>query len=390
MDALEAIEAIARGEDTQHQFKRLFNNEKQAAAEMAAFANSEGGFIFLGVEDNGTITGLTPDEIRRQNMLISNAASQMIHDPINPRTQNLTVSGSLTLMVVSVPEGNNKPYLDNDGVVWLKVGSDKRRVTAKEELRRLFQESDLLQADEIPVRGCDAGQLEAVVFSRYYTTRYHEEPPTQPSPFFNTLLENLNLGRAGELNLTGLLLFGSNPQRFKPTLIVKAVRFVGAQETGTEYRVSEDFGGRLVEQFRGALGFIGRNLPSEQGGQSFNSQGIKRVPAAVLEELLVNALLHRNYLLNAPIRLLFFDNRIEIVSPGALPNHLTVEKIRLGNSSIRNAALVSFAANGVLPYRGIGTGVRRALELYPGVEFKNDPSGQLFRAIIPLPPGTFS
>ena len=111
------------------------------------------------------------------------------------------------------------------------------------------------------------------------------------------------------------------------------------------------------------------------------------MPAAVFEELLVNALLHRNYLLSAPIRLLLFDDRIEIVSPGALPNHLTVERIRRGNSSIRNAVLVSFAANGLLPYRGIGTGIRRALELYAGIEFYNDPRGELFRAIIPLAAG---
>ena len=389
MDALEAIEAIGRGEDSRHQFKRHLANEKAAAAEMAAFANGEGGTIFLGVEDDGTPTGLTPEEIRRQNQIVSNAASQHVRSPINPRTQNLTLPGGRTVIVVTVPEGDNKPYFDSDGVIWQKVGADKRRVTAKEELRRLFQESDLLQADEIPVRGCNIFQVDEGVFARYFEARYHEKLPALMSAGYDSLPENLNLGRDGELNLAGLLLFGKDPQRFKPAFVIKAVRFVGLQDTGTEYRDSEDFSGRLDEQFKGAMGFLGRNLPGEQGGRSFNSQGAKPVPLVVFEELLVNALLHRNYLLNAPVRLLFFDDRIEIISPGALPNHLTIEQARRGNSSIRNAVLVSFAANGLLPYRGIGTGVRRALELHPGIGFENDPVGQLFRVIIPLPPGLF-
>ncbi len=389
MNALEIMEAIGRGEDSRHQFKRYFANEKAAAAEMAAFANTEGGSIFLGVEDDGTPTGLTPEEIRRHNQVISNAASQHVRSPINPRTQNLTLPCGQTIIVVTVPEGDNKPYFDGDGVIWTTVGSDKRKVTAREELRRLFEESDLLQADEIPVRGCNVFQVEEGVFGRYFEARYHESLPGRASAAYDGLTENLNLARDGELNLAGLFLFGKHPQHFKPVFVIKAVRFVGVQDTGTEYRDSEDFGGRLDEQFKGAMGFLGRNLPGRQGPQSFNSQGIKPVPAGVFEELLVNALLHRNYLLNAPVRLLFFDDRIEIVSPGALPNHLTVEQVRRGNSSIRNAVLVSFAANGLLPYRGIGTGVRRALELYPEIKFENDPAGQLFRFTIPLPPGLF-
>jgi len=76
----------------------------------------------------------------------------------------------------------------------------------------------------------------------------------------------------------------------------------------------------------------------------------------VFEELRVNALVHRDYLINAPIRLCIFDNRIEIMSPGHLPNNLTVAKIRAGNFNIRNPILVSYIAKGMLPYRGLGSG----------------------------------
>jgi ATP-dependent DNA helicase RecG len=102
----------------------------------------------------------------------------------------------------------------------------------------------------------------------------------------------------------------------------------------------------------------------------------------VFEELLVNARVHRDYLLSAPIRLFIFDNRIEIVSPGHLPNNLTVEKIRTGNSIIRNPILVSYIAKGLLPYRGIGSGIKRALEAWPEPEFTDDRDGCLFTATV--------
>jgi len=77
-----------------------------------------------------------------------------------------------------------------------------------------------------------------------------------------------------------------------------------------------------------------------------------------------------------------FDNRIEIISPGTLPNNLTVEKIRNGNSNIRNPVLVSFIAKGLLPYRGLGSGIKRALEDWPDIDFIDDREGGLFTATI--------
>ena len=91
---------------------------------------------------------------------------------------------------------------------------------------------------------------------------------------------------------------------------------------------------------------------------------------------------HRDYLVSAPIRLFIFDNRIEIVSPGHLPNNLTVEKIRTGNSNIRNPILVSCIAKGLLPYHGLGSGIKRALEKWPEIDFTDDRDGCLFTATV--------
>ena len=98
---------------------------------------------------------------------------------------------------------------------------------------------------------------------------------------------------------------------------------------------------------------------------------------------MVNALVHRDYLIDAPVRIFMFDDRVEIISPGHLPNHLTVAKIRAGNSVIRNPILVSFASKGLLPYRGLGSGIKRALEDWPGIEFKDDHEGNLFVSVVP-------
>lgn len=113
-----------------------------------------------------------------------------------------------------------------------------------------------------------------------------------------------------------------------------------------------------------------------------NAPGLPEIPEAVFEELLVNALVHRDYLVSAPIRLFVFDNRIEIISPGHLPNNLTVEKIRAGNSNIRNPILVSYVAKGLLPYHGLGSGIKRALEKWPTIDFTDNHDGCLFTATV--------
>jgi len=125
-----------------------------------------------------------------------------------------------------------------------------------------------------------------------------------------------------------------------------------------------------------------RNLRKVQAGQGVNSPGLPEIPPSVFEELLVNALIHRDYLVNATIRLFIFDNRIEIISPGHLPNNLTVEKIRSGISNIRNPILVSYAAKGLLPYKGLGSGIKRALEDWPDISFIDDRECCMFTATI--------
>ena len=379
MEALELLEIIEKGEDSRHQFKSNITNVTSAAQEMCAFANSKGGMLVIGVDDQQNIVGLSKSDIRRLNQLISNASS-LIRDPINPETENIKVNGKL-VMVVHVPEGTNKPYIANDGAIYVKSGSDKRKVTSREELRRLFQESDILHADQVPVSGTTVEDIDLEYFDDFYRHDYGQSFRDEEISL-KALLNNLNLAKEDRLNLAGLLLFGEAPQRFKPQFNIKAVHFWGNKETADEYLDSEDIGGKLSEQYVLGMSFIKRNLPKVQKGKSRNTLGELRIKEGVFEELLVNALIHRNYFIDAPIRLFIFNDRMEIISPGTLPNNLTIENIKYGVSNQRNPIISSFATKQKpplgLPYRGIGTGIKRAIKLYSKIEFVNDISNNLF------------
>jgi predicted HTH transcriptional regulator len=186
----------------------------------------------------------------------------------------------------------------------------------------------------------------------------------------------------GHLNLAAVLMFVERPEWIKPQFVVKAIRYRGKTIHVSEYVDTEDFSGPLRKVFDDSLGFIMRNLHKVQAGRGVNAPGVPEIPDAVFEELLVNALVHRDYLVSAPIRIFVFDDRIEIISPGHLPNNLTVEKIRRGNSIIRNPILVSYVAKGLLPYHGLGSGIKRALEQWPQIDFTDDRDGCLFTATV--------
>ncbi len=285
----------------------------------------------------------------------------------------------------STSPNNDLQSFDKNGVIWLKTGADKRRVNSKEELRRLFQFSDQFHADELPTKaGID--KLDKLRFRDFLRDVYKRDLPDAEDERLQ-LLQNMNLATDdGFLNLAGVLMFAERPEWIKPQFVVKAIRYPGNAIHVSDYLDTEDFEGPLQKIFADALGFIMRNLHKVQAGRGVNAPGQPEIPESVFEELLVNALVHRDYLVNAPIRLFIFDNRIEIISPGHLPNNLTVEKIRNGNSNIRNPILVSYVAKGLLPYHGLGSGIKRALEQWPQIEFADDHDGCLFQVTVTRKP----
>jgi ATP-dependent DNA helicase RecG len=379
METAELLEVVARGEDTRHQFKADATNANALASEIVAFANGSGGQIFIGVSDDGTPQPHDPASVRRLNGLIANASSNHVRPPINPVTENVSV-GNGVVVVVTVPDGLGKPYTDNSGAFWVKSGSDKRRVTSREEIQRMFQAAQLLHGDDIPVAGTSIADVDLDYFRQFFRSRFERDLDEQGLSLAQ-VLSNMRLLADERLTVTAVLLFAKEPQTFLPALHIKAISYPGTDIHASRYRESADMLGRMDSQFEAAMSFALRHLRMEQSGQGVNSLGEPEISRIVLEELFANALIHRDYFVSAPIRLFIFDDRIEIVSPGHLPNNLTIANIQSGTSNMRNPVLSSFATR-VLPYRGLGTGILRALREHPAIEFEDDRDRNEFRATI--------
>ena len=375
METTDLLEIIGRDEDSKHQFKANVTNETSLAQEMVAFSNSGGGAIFIGVSNDGTFAGLTREDMGRLNQLVSNAASQQVRPPINPQTENIATPNGLVMRIV-VPNGVSKPYMDKNGVIWVKSAGDKRKATSREEIQRLYQSAGLIHGDEIPVRGLNIADLDTDYFKAFFERHISESLDDQGLPL-PVLLENMNLMENGIFNVSGALLFTRNPSLRLPVFITKAIAFPGKEIHETNYIDSQDITGKIADVFQKSIGFILGNIRHVQGDQGVNAPGEPEIPRIALEELIANALIHRDYFVSAPIRILVFSDRVEIISPGHLPNNLTVENIKMGNSNIRNPILASYATK-ILPYRGIGSGIIRALKEYPDIDFEDDHDGNRF------------
>ena len=166
-----------------------------------------------------------------------------------------------------------------------------------------------------------------------------------------------------------------------PTYTIKAVAYYGNDIGGNDYRDSRDIIGTVPTMFREGMSFLKSNLRHLQAGQNFNSMGKLEIPEVVLEELLQNALVHVDLLGSAYIRLLVFDNRIEIINPGSLFGGLTIEDIRLGKSKQRNQLMADFCARTMI-YRGLGSGIPRVLKEDAKIDFVSDDNTGDFKTII--------
>lgn len=386
MNALEVLDIISSGETSRVQFKERITDIDKFANEMVAMSNSMGGMILIGVKDKtGDIVGLDYKAIRKIGNLASDVATNNIVPQIYIETEAVTIETEdekKGILIIYVREGVNKPYKNTKQVVWIKQGSDNRRVTDNFEMLRLFQSGGNLLADEMEVLNTSIKDVDEDKVRAYFL-KVDSDFETMDLTF-DQALKNINVIRNGQLTLGGLLFFGKNPQNYKPTFHIKAVSFFGNAIEGTQYRNSQDISGAIPELYQKGLNFFISNLKHTQQGQSFNSLGILEVSKIALEETLQNALVHRDYFKNSPIRLLIFDNRIEIVSPGKLPNNLTVENIKLGNIAVRNNLLASYCAH-AMPYRGLGSGIKRAIKEQPNIDFFNDVDGEQFIVKIPRP-----
>ena len=381
----------------QVQFKERIvskDDKYEIGCEMVAFSNSRGGRLIIGINDkSGDINPLSYKELQETTNLLTNIASENVIPNVLIEVENTPVTRG-AVVIATIPEGKNKPYHDNKGVIWVKNGADKRKVFENSELAEMMSECGNFDPDEAAVPGASLDDLDADTIKLYLMSRFapvfkgkhidelnmKDYSLDQMAELVITgttierLLKNLRFIRPdGKLTVAAMLLFGKYTQRWLPVMTAKCISFLGNSVGGTQFRDKMhdmEIEGNLLHQFRTIMNFFTRNLRKIQVEKEFNSLGQLEIPYESLIEYTVNALVHRSLNIKAPIRIFIFDDRVEIHSPGALPNGLTVEDIKNGTSMPRNMFLFT-NANYLLPYTGAGSGVRRALEYDPNVIFSN-------------------
>ena len=305
------------------------------------------------------------------------------------------------LVIATVKEGLNKPYHDNKGIVWVKNGADKRKVFDNAELAEMMTDCGSFAPDEAGVRDATVNDLDATTIKQFLGNRFDRvlEKKGLTGDAFNEasldmicsaiakghdcekILRNLRFIRPdGSLTVAAMLLFGKYTQRWLPMMTAKCICFAGNSVGSKVFRdkVNDaDMEGNLLHQYETIMDFFTRNLHNVQVEDEFNSMGKLEIPYTSLVEFTVNSLVHRSLNMKAPVRIFIFDNRVEIHSPGALPNGLTIDDIKAGTSMPRNMFLFNNAIY-LLPYTGVGSGITRALDEDINVTFMNNDKAQEF------------
>lgn len=401
MSEAEILQIIAGGEDSKVQFKERITDKYDVGCEMVAFSNTRGGLLIIGVNDKtGNINPLSYKEIQEATNLIGNMASENVIPNILITIDTVAVKNGC-LIAVSIKEGLNKPYHDNKGIIWVKNGADKRKVFDNAELSEMMSNCGTFSPDEAAVNDFTIKDLDENVLKKYLFNRFsivmgnkgvselalRDYTLEQVSQLIvggisvEGLLRNLRFIRNDRrFTVAAVLLFAKYPQRWLPAYTAKCICYVGKSIGGTEFRdkiKDADMEGCLLHQFDTIMSFFKRNLHNIQVENEFNSLGRLEIPYASLVEFVVNALVHRSLNIKSPVRIFIFDDRIEIHSPGSLPNGLSVDDIVKGTSMPRNLFLFNNAIY-LLPYTGVGSGIVRALEGNLDVSFENNDNSSEF------------
>jgi len=392
---------IKAGEVSGVQFKERILDKYDIACELVAFSNSHGGKLVVGIKDKtGETNALSYSEVQETTNLLSDIASENVVPSILIKIDTVEVEDG-NLVVATVKEGLNKPYHDNKGIVWVKNGADKRKVFDNAELAEMMTDCGSFAPDEAGVRDATVNDLDATTIKQFLGNRFERvlEKKGLTGDAFNEasldmicsaiakghdcekILRNLRFIRPdGSLTVAAMLLFGKYTQRWMPMMTAKCICFAGNSVGSKVFRdkVNDaDMEGNLLHQYDTIMDFFTRNLHNVQVGDEFNSMGKLEIPYTSLVEFTVNSLVHRSLNMKAPVRIFIFDNRVEIHSPGALPNGLTIDDIKAGTSMPRNMFLFNNAIY-LLPYTGVGSGITRALDEDVNVTFMNNDKAQEF------------
>lgn len=374
MTRTELAERIRNGENSGIEFKRDDARPESLAKEMAALLNLEGGHILLGVEDDRTVTGLTRDSKKAEEWVMETARTHLRPAAI-PFWETFDWRGGLIVGVISLPaDAPDKPYKAKRGSAWVtqvRVGTTSRDATDEEEAR-LYMQSGRLPYDRKPIPGATIDDLDPRRLLNYFRDlRRQACPEPEDRENWTRLLVNTELmvedrDRAMP-SAAGLLLFGRRPNKYLPQSGISAAAYAGT-EKDYNARARQTLRGPIVSLFPAAapelayayprspvtfsedttaveagiieqaIDFVRRNIEVrawiDNGGQRRERWDY---PLEAVRETIVNAVAHRDYTIGVmDIELSIYADRLEIISPGRLPNTVTVEKMRAGYRASRN------------------------------------------------------
>lgn len=372
MNKTELLEIVYNGENSGVEFKRDVIQNHELARELVAFANFQGGAVLLGVDDDGSIFGTTRADLEEWVMT---TCRDKIRPEIIPYFQWIRdVEAGKHVAVVQVERGWAVHSVWHNQRHWyyIRVGTQSRE-PSPEELERLFQQRGRFRVETRPVSGSSIADLDLRRVAQYFEqVRMQETPKLDDQQGWQTLLVNTEiLCEDRDLfpcNVAGLLLFGRNPARFIPQAGIDAAAYPG-REKAYDAVERQTMRGPLVGFFtpdrsgvveaglvEQSIAFVKRNMRTNvelQGGRRIERPDY---PEAVLREGIVNALVHRDYLLSATtIELSLYADRLEIISPGRLPNGITPARMKAGCRSSRNQLVTDVMRDyGYLEHMGMG------------------------------------
>lgn len=350
MTRTELLEMIHNGENSGVEFKRDVIQNHDLAKELVAFANFQGGVVLLGVEDDGSISGITRANLEEWVMT---ACRDKVRPGLIPFYEVVKdVEAGKDVAVVRVSRGFDVQTLwhHNRNAYYIRVGTQSRE-PSPEELSRLFQQRGTFRAELRPVSGAVLADLDLRRLKNYFVrVRQQDVPADDDEAGWAMLLFNTEIMVEDGITVSGMLLFGRTPNRFLPQAGIDAAAFPGnSKDYGARERsalrgplvplldeADEIVEAGLVEQ---ALAFVQRNTVVagylEEGGA--RREEVPAYPREAVREAIVNALVHRDYQLSSTdIELTIYDDRMEIVSPGRLPNGITPARMLTGCRAARN------------------------------------------------------
>jgi len=355
----EILERIKLGEDSFVEFKEVkFRGEgivephaESLAAEMCAFANTSGGVIFVGVNDDGHIAGIPKEKRSVVENHLSNACRNNARPPILPIMQALSLPDAngenQTVIKVDIAK-SVFVHQTSGGRYFQRLGVTKVDLTPQ-ELARLFQQREhSFIFDEQAVRQATLEHLNQKLLKKFIPEVRHQT--------WEKILENKHVVSRDAQNtlhpsVAGLLAFGDAPESFLPSAYIEAAAYRGTEMASAAVIDAKKITGPLPQQIDDAVNFIERNM-KVASIKTIGRQDFPQYDLLAVHEAIVNAAAHRDYsIAGSKIRLFLFDDRLEIYSPGKLPNTITLENMA-DRQFTRNQLLVSFLARQTSPHSG--------------------------------------